>query len=517
MIEATRLRVLLVEDDEVDRMAVRRAMKTASSPVALTECADVAAAVAAIEAEEFDCALVDFELPDGSAFDFLQALSGRAPDLPVVVLTGQDDDELAVSILQRGAQDFLRKGEIDAASMVRAIRHAVERSRVAELERRLVHADRLSSIGQLAAGVAHEVNNPLMFLLGNHDLILRELDGLEAPAATLARIRELIAQNRSSLDRIRHIVGELRVFSRVERDHVESIPVNPIIEGACNIMGNEIRHRAELVKDLRSEAIIAADAGKLAQLFINLLMNAAQAIAPGNTHSNRITIRTRDEPGGITVTIEDTGKGLAGADPALLFEPFYTTKSRDEGTGLGLPLCAEIARLHRGDVRIEDRSAGGARVVVRLPHQTGLTPTRSEPIRSPESEVEAAGARVLMIDDENIIGDLYARLLNPPHEVVFVRQGRDALDLLERGETFDVIVCDMMMPEMDGPQVYDALRERHPEMVQRVVFLTGGAFTAEAREFLADVPNTCLEKPIEIADLSAAISTVAAAGRNDRS
>lgn len=532
------IRILLVEDDLVDRMAVHRALQPAFPGVVIADAADLQTGLLLAESERHDCALVDYHLPDGSALDFMRRRGPNAQRLPVVVLTGLDDERVAIEAVKEGAQDYLVKGARDGRSIVRAVRYAIERQRVFELQQRLMHADRLASIGQLAAGVAHEVNNPLTYLLANTGILKDRMWALERAIAklrgqvanvpqtgeaffellvaetdlpaTLVESREMLGENLAGLERIRSIIRDLKVFSRAERDDIELVSMNDVINTACNIVYNEIRHRARLVKDLGVAPTVAADRGKLAQLFTNILLNAAQSIEEGAAERNQIRITSRVDGGVIRTVIEDTGGGIGREDLERVFEPFFTTKARDVGTGLGLSLCLEIARFHGGSIELRSELGVGTRVEVTLPVEGALRLTSTNPPR-PRNDKPHRRVRVLIIDDEELVCRAYARVLKPHHDVVCIRGGRDALEYLETDASFDVLICDLMMPEVDGLMVYERLLDKQSPLVQRLVFASGGAFTSRVKAFIGNVRNLCLEKPLSRELLLSVVEQVAAA------
>lgn len=523
-----KLRVLLVDDDDVDRMIVRRAVARHGSELEVVETASIGSGLALATSEVFDCAIVDFHLSDGTALDFIGRILETNRGLPVVVLTGHSDPDTAVRALKEGAQDYLVKGTVDGPTILRALRHAIERQRVVDLKHRLLHADRLAAVGQLAAGVAHEVNNPLTYLLANSTQLAANMQGIEQALKQLRIIfpslgsaapsmdgstpasgpfepsdilqlvqesREMLEENLSGLHRIREIIKDLKVFSRKEPSAHEQLSVNDVLATVCNLAFNEVRHRARLVKDLKPLPRIVADRGRLVQLFTHLIMNAAQSIAPGNAAAQLIRISSEAQLAHVIITIEDTGHGIAKEHLPRVFEPFFTTRSRDVATGLGLPLCLEIAQRHGGDIQVKSEVGVGTQVVVQFPVSA---PQVAESQRSdaPPSERLHRRARVLIIDDEELVCRSYKRVLGPFHDVVIACGGKQALDLLERDTRFDVIICDLMMPEVDGLLVYEQLRKSESPLLSRIVFASGGVFSNRARTFMSAIHNVCLEKPL---------------------
>ena len=524
------LRLLLVEDDEVDQLAVKRAIAAAKVPCELVVTTSVAEAMDEVLANHVDCALVDYALPDGNAVSFLQKVSNIEKRIATVILTGLDDRATALTALEQGAQDYLLKSDLGSESLWRSIHYAMARQKLAVLERRLVDADRLSAIGQLAAGVAHEVNTPACYILANLGFIrdclsdIRSVYGeITTAAEASAEIQSILKDSKSAsnlletleetesaigdcvqgTERICKVVSELRPFSRIEHSEVEELNVNGVINSALSIAQTEIRHRATLDKQLGDVPNIVGDRAKLTRVFVSLATNAAQAIEEGAADKNSLTVTSKLVGDAIIITFTDTGVGIPQDQLAHIFEPFYTTKSREIGTGLGLAIAAETVRKHAGDVSIVSRVGHGSTFTVRIPLDTGLL----SPVRDRDALTDL-NARVLLIDDDKMVRSGLRRLLTPPHEVVEAESGSDALEVLAGDRFFDVIICDLMMPEVDGPTVYESLRRSAPDLLKRIVFLTGGAFTPRVKEFMETVKAPILQKPIGRDGLLAAVAQV---------
>jgi CheY-like chemotaxis protein len=266
---------------------------------------------------------------------------------------------------------------------------------------------------------------------------------------------------------------------------------------------NEIRHRARLVKDYGPLPLVEGDDSRLGQVFINLLVNAAQAIGDGDPDANEIRLVTgTDAAGNGFVEICDTGPGIPPESMDRIFDPFFTTKAIGIGTGLGLSICHNIVATMGGKLTATNRASGGAVFRVTLPAASAPRPARAT--STPRESTPARRAAILIVDDEVSLGQVLRRRLRD-HDVTAVTSAREALDLLAHDAHFDVILSDLMMPEMSGMQLYDEILRSRPDIVDRVVFMTGGAFTGGAPEFLEQVPNEGLEKPFSESALRAAI------------
>lgn len=359
--------------------------------------------------------------------------------------------------------------------------------RLVEAQRGLLRSARLAAIGELAAGVAHEINNPLQFLSTN--LAVMEESVSDAH-------QELLRDAKEGVRRIASIVRALVPFSRIATGGPKPVDINDVVRWALRITENEIRHHAELVTKLEATASFLGHEEQLGQLVTNLLINAMNAIQAGSSSKNRIVVSTRSSAQTIRLEVADSGVGIPADQLEQIFEPFYTT--RRDGTGLGLALSAEIARAHAGTISVEASNLGGACFVVEFPLPEEPVRAAKTPTEKPAPQVRA---RILLIDDEPGILRAYARMLSRDLDVVTAGSGRGALDRIAGDKRFDAVVCDLMMPIMDGPAFYTQLKAVAPELVRLVVFCSGGAFTAEARAFIKDADVPVVSKSIDRNDL----------------
>ncbi|MDP9000605.1 MAG: ATP-binding protein [Myxococcota bacterium] len=386
---------------------------------------------------------------------------------------------------------------------------------------RLLLADRIASMAMLAAAVVHELNNPLGYTIANVIFALEELNALEADlvthdqqgasemAARLERARasvrtivDALREAREGGDRARLILRDLRMFSRADDDKHTALDVRRIIESSINMAYSEIRHRARLVKDYGAIPLVDGNEARLGQVFLNLLINAAQAIRQGDVEHHLIRVLTRtDAEGRCVVEVSDSGQGIAPANLGRVFDPFYTTKP-GSGTGLGLSLCQNIITSMGGEIAIDSGVDKGTTLRVTLPPAAQrLQPAvgladRTAPTAAPRR-------RVLVIDDEPMMARAVQRLLDGEHDVVITSDPISAVEQVLAGERFDAILCDLMMPTMTGMEVHEAIVRIEAEQARRMVFMTGGAFIPRAIRFLETVDNPRIEKPLEYAALRA--------------
>jgi PAS domain S-box-containing protein len=397
-------------------------------------------------------------------------------------------------------------GSVSGAVLVFRDMTAEKQAREAHdlLQRQLIFADRMASVGTLAAGAAHEINNPLAYVTANLDMVieeLAELGGAAPSAALLAEWTAMTVEAREGANRIAKIVRGLMSFSRTEQERRVVIDVTPTLELSCRLAFNEITHRARLVKDYGEIPRIEADETQLVQVFINLLVNAAQALPEGHTEANEIRlVTTTDAQGRAVIEVRDTGSGIPESVIGRVFDPFFTTKPIGVGTGLGLSICHNIVTGLGGEITVHRREGGGTTFRVVLPAAS----TRVDPAPAPASTANGSTGRrtVLIVDDDRAVGTALGRALRD-HDVTVVMTAKEALELVVE-RSFDVILSDLMMPDMSGMDLYDQLVVRCPQAVERMVFITGGAFTPDGIAFLDRVPNQRLEKPFD----SAAVRTL---------
>jgi len=284
------------------------------------------------------------------------------------------------------------------------------------------------------------------------------------------------------------------------------VDVRDAIEWAIRSTAHEFQHRARLSTKLDKVPRVDADETRLGQVLVNLLINAAHAIAPGNVEGNDVSISTRtDDDGRVVIQVSDTDSGMPPEVLSRIFEPLFTTKPVGIGTGLGLSICHGIAISMGGDLTVDSRAKEGTTFLLTLPASI-----KQEPSVAPVAPValERRG-RLLIVDDEEMVLSAVARILND-HEVVCTAHAREALERLKADDRFDIIFCDLMMPSMTGIEFYEELLRLRPELALRIVFLTGGAVTSKTAEFLQVVPNRRVQKPFEVRNLRAMVQQILA-------
>ncbi len=356
-----------------------------------------------------------------------------------------------------------------------------------ELQSQLLLADRLATVGTMAAAMAHEVNNPLSYITANLEELGDQLRGQGAAS--------MVQEALDGVGRIENAMRDLSTFVRSPEDVPRRVSVNKVLDASVRLASNEIRHRAQLVREYKDEAEVHADESSLGQLFLNLLIVAAHSIPEGNAHGNNVVAAVWVEGNQAHIEISDTSPGLPREALERAFDPFADPAERLR-SGLGLYVCQRIAKTLGGVIHATSSPACGNRFHVRLP----LAAESIQKERPHLRLVPSRKVRVLVVDDEELVLRAFVRTLEG-HEVHLARSGREAVKLLKTEEAYDLVLCDVMMPDMNGEDVYHAAEQVRPGTQKKFVFVTGGAFTKEASAFLHRVPNRRIQKPFSKASI----------------
>jgi signal transduction histidine kinase len=521
---------LLVEDSLIFAEALRALLEEAQTDVDLSHVTRLS------DAERFresppDVVLLDLTLPDTDGVESVRSALATLPGVPIVVMTADRNSERALEVVRAGAQDYLVKGAFDADVLMRAIRYAVERAQSAELRHRLLQADRLSAIGRLAAGIAHEVSNPAAFVRANQDLLkacldsaLRAVetlpdavDGSDGASAAVERVRNELAsavriadETTTGIARICSVVSDLRAYARLEPGEPAEVRANDVVSDVCRLASGLVRHKARLIRDLGEVPPLALVPGRLDQVLMNLLVNAAHAIREGAPEKESIVVSTRARGSGVLIAVEDSGVGMTSEEQRRAFEPLFSNKPRGEGMGLGLSICADIVGAQGGTIRCTSERGKGSRFEVWLPANVALAPEPSPCTSAPPKNQPTRRARVLLVDDEPNILQTYAILLEDEFDVMTAANGAETLARVEAEPDLDLVICDVMMPDMDAASVLDEIRRSHPALVSRFVLHTGGAMTERTRRLVDSGNFPVFFKPISVAEIAKAIHSLVA-------
>ena len=370
---------------------------------------------------------------------------------------------------------------------------------------RAFRKDRMGALGTLAAGVASEINNPLTYVLINIEHVMRRLRALgaldegERPlwpelSTALASLVDALSKSYEGANRVRAVTRDILVFSQGNDDSRGLIDVRAVLESSLQLAWHELRPRAKVIKHFAEVPPLDANATQLAQVFLQLFVNAATAIPEGNAEHEEVRVSTRCDPDGdVVVEIGDTGAGITPEALPHVFDPFFTTRGVGEGMGLGLSICHGIVTQMGG--RISAESAPGRGSVFRV-----VLPATK---RAPGGSVRPPGGprcRVLVVDADPLIGEAIGRSLGDASVLTVASDARRALELIA-GADFDVVLCDVMLPEATGVEFYVEMLRAAPHLVRRIVFMVGGASTVRARAFLSSIANPRLVKPIDMGEL----------------
>ncbi|HTJ42282.1 MAG TPA: ATP-binding protein [Kofleriaceae bacterium] len=367
------------------------------------------------------------------------------------------------------------------------------------LRTRLAQADRLASLGTLAAGVAHEINNPLAYLMSSVEMALRAITRDGRATAAADHLRTAL----DGAERIRRIVGDLRIFSRAEQAARVPLDVHGVLDAAVNLCGSAVRHSARIVKRYGDVPPVWADEVRLGQVFVNLIVNAAHAIPEGTADDHWIAITTAARGDDrVAIEISDNGAGIPADVLPHVFEPFFTTKPVGVGTGLGLSICHSIVTDLGGEISIASEVGRGTTVCVVLRRATAAAAPAPAVTRA------AASHRLLLVDDEpHLLRALAAVLTELHHDVAVATTGAEALAMLDSDDAFDAIVCDVMLAGSTGLELFDEVRRRHPALAARFVFMTGGVLSAEISRALTDTGRPRIIKPFTATQLEELLAT----------
>jgi two-component system cell cycle sensor histidine kinase/response regulator CckA len=378
------------------------------------------------------------------------------------------------------------------------------------LQRQLEQADRLASVGTMAAGVAHEVNNPLCYILSNISFALEEVrrriaqPGAVDCSSWMKDIESALADAEEGTKRIGKIVADLKTFTRPSAESAEAADLNEVLSWSLGVAGHEVVARGRVVRHFGEVPPVNASSARLGQVFVNLIINAAHSLDPARRETNEIVLTSRTDAHGWAVAeIKDTGCGMTAEVMEKAFDPFFTTKAASEGTGLGLSVSHGIVESFGGTIGFESEPGKGTLARVVLP------PGQSQRLETPSMEPPAAVAvssqlargYLLIVDDEPLVRSALRRVLGGQHAITCPKTFAEAMALVVGGMRFDLILCDLAAPGLAGKGFHDEILRRDPEQARRMVFLTGGTPPPSMVDFLGTVRNRRIAQPFDIQEL----------------
>jgi two-component system NtrC family sensor kinase len=366
------------------------------------------------------------------------------------------------------------------------------------LQEQLIQSEKMSAIGQLIAGVAHDLNNPLASVVGFSDFL--------AEAGVPASLEEPLQVIRQEAERAATIVKNLLSFARSQEGERARQPIQQLLDSTLVLLRNQLMtHKVEATLDVEPGLPeVEVNANQIKQVFVNLINNACQAIA-SDAPSGRIWITAKRAQDVIAVSVTDSGPGIPEEVAVRVFEPFFTTKPEGEGTGLGLSICQGILKEHGGRITLESPPGSGATFTVELP--VSVPAVRAEPVPAPRGESKPL--HILVVDDEpHILHYMRATLESWGHTVEVASDGTYALERALAGP-FDVIICDLRMPHLSGRDMYMKLVRQDPRVAERIIFATGDTVRGDTLQFLDGLGRPYLHKPFTLAELRAALGHAA--------
>jgi CheY-like chemotaxis protein len=427
--------------------------------------------------------LLDLAMPhmDGWEFRLEQKRDPNLSSTPVFVITAVDTDQS-----EDIDADLVLQKPFDFKKLLESIK-----SRLSKRElQHVAHAERMLSLGELTVGIAHEVTNCLAYINGNLEHLEEQWQNV-IPEAERERFLQVLADARAGGARIAALVRDVSLYASIEREGRHPTDAQAALDQAIRLSSHEIRHRARLVRLYEEIPLVNAN-DRLVDAFSQLLLSAAHAINPGNAEANEIAVSTRLEPDSrACIRITCTGSDVRYGDLERAFDPLWSKGAPGEVMGIGPTLCQRIITAFGGELWLSTIPDRSSTLTVCLPVAQGRT----------ERAVQPRRARVLIVDDEAAICRSLQRLLSDDYDVTECKSGAEALELLERDSNYDVILCDLMMPNVTAMQLYQRLAARRPELAPRIVFMTACEFAEPMRSFLESVPNKRVSKPVSIAAL----------------
>ena len=382
-------------------------------------------------------------------------------------------------------------------------------SSVTNLQDQLARSEHMASLGLMAAGVAHEINNPLSYILSNLSFAAERAIDQESRLA----LREAL----EGAGRVRDIVRDLKTLSRMESEEdLKPVDVRNAVDAALKLSFDDVRHRARVQRHFNEVPRVLGNETRLVQVMLNLVTNAAQSIAPGSPDDNQITVEVKlaETDGEVEVVVTDTGVGISEDHLPKVFEPFFTTKPAGEGTGLGLSICHRLIHAMGGRIQVTSEEGNGSRFSVFLTIAAGRLDADA-PMSDPAPGTSRR-LRLLVVDDEVLVARAVRRVFDKEFRVDVALDGQAALEKLRRAD-YDVVLCDVMMPGISGLDVYRQVRAENEPLARRFVFATGGLFSQELSDNVKRLSNMIVEKPFDPAELRRVILAAVPDVRSDAS
>ncbi len=506
MENAPRTKVLLVEDNPGDADLIGELLYGSSTmQVDLTRFSRLKDSLDFLTNERVHVVLLDLSLPDSSGIETCVAMLQKVPDVPIIILTGMDDQDFAIDAVQKGAQDYLVKGELDSNGLGRSVRYAIERGRVAE---QLRQAQKMEAIGRLAGGVAHDFNNLLTVILGHSELGLMKANGDEVFSEHFNEIRQA-GEIATSLTR------KLLAFSRKEVVRTELLDLNEVISSLSKMLRRLIGEDIELrfFPDPGIEPLMA-DVGHIEQILMNLAVNARDAMPEGGVLAISTDLvdseveMARPLPGAVSgrftrIIVSDTGVGIHTEVLGRIFEPFFTTKPIGKGTGLGLATVQSIVEQNSGILRVESQVGVGTTFQIYLPCTAGRRLATRPSGRAEDAEESWHGEEnILLVEDDSMVRAMARKILERYGYTVWAAESAEEAIVLfvDRQHTIDLLLTDVIMPGLNGGELVERLRGVDADL--KVVLMSGYADQVLTDKDMRVLEVDFIQKPFSPPDLA---------------
>jgi signal transduction histidine kinase len=529
---------LLVDDDDAIRKLLSRAL--ISHGLTVIAAASCSEGIKYLDEQEFDLLIIDKNLPDGSGLDIIAAAREKEHRSEAIVITGYSDTESAIEAVSLGVFRYLRKPfdmsalklDIDNALETGRLRRALANrtndleetnselwsalKRVFESERRTRQVERLANIGYLAAGVAHEINNPLSllsmtipFVTAEFNTLIEQITEEHKPAeiqASLQQIQKSLTPTQEAVDFLMRLSADLHSLGRTDHQLPALLKISDAANSAMRLVRHQLKHKAEVDIDIPEDIVVRGHASRLVQVFINLLTNAAKAIHGNKPSQNKVSITTEIVGDHVVIEVADTGIGISDEHLKKIFEPFFTfsLENKSEGSGIGLAIVKEIIDEHHGTIAVTSKEGHGTTFSIKLLRQVmDVAPTAI--ITPNREELHQVRRKILFITGETATMASYEEAFGSLHDILLAKTPQQALNILSStAKSLDAMVCDLPGYGKDQDN-FAAEIARWPGLQERIVFLSepGMSMTkGKAAGYLV------LEKPVKIAALLGAIGKI---------
>ncbi len=515
-------KILIIEDEK--RLRTNLEFLLTEEGYTVSTAANGHEGIAYLQREPFDIVITDIMMEEGNGFEVMEHIATHVPETLIIVITGFASTDSAIEALRKGAYDYISK-PFDIEMMKISLKRAMEKIRLQrklkmhtqDLEQRvidrtrelheinqklnqsleelkatqerLIQSEKLSALGELLSGVAHELNNPLTSVLGYAELLTQSHSCSPEAHAMLEKISHEAV-------RCSQIVKNLLSFARKRKPEKRYRNINDICLKTLDLLGYQLKVNNVLTAKQLDDTLpkTMVDEHQLQQVLVNMINNAYQAMAEYRG-GGELLITTAHDDRKIYINVTDNGPGISPKNIRRIFDPFYTTK--EKGTGLGLSLSYGIIKEHGGEIGVTSIEGKGTTFTIELPIIEEL-PSSAKTDSLPSYQPVVSPQRVLVIDDEETILEFLTDLLQSlGHQADTTPSGQEALQKIATQE-YDLIICDIKMPVVGGRQIYRFLQQNRPHAIPRLIFSSGDTVSEENRKFLEESGCLFLNKPFSI-------------------